>query len=122
MAQIQPGAPPSNFFLEGNCSPVAEERDAKEMEVIGSIPTDLQGHFFRVGLNPVHVCSEAAYHTFDGDGMIHAIEFHEGQARYRPVSIGRAWKTLVQGYLTDAEVDTSINLLQHANNLALRKS
>ena len=31
----------------------------------------------------MHVFSEAAYHTFDGDGMIHAIEFRDGKARYR---------------------------------------
>ena len=35
------------------------------------------------GPNPVYVFSEAAYHTFDGDGMIHAIEFSNGKARYR---------------------------------------
>jgi len=83
MAQIQAGAPSTNFFLDGNFSPVAEERDTDEMEVIGTIPDDLQGHFLRVGPNPVYVFSEAAYHTFDGDGMIHAIEFSGGQVRYR---------------------------------------
>ena len=83
MARIQAGAPSSNFFLDGNFSPVAEERDTTDMKVIGTIPADLQGHFLRVGPNPVHVFSEAAYHTFDGDGMIHAIEFTEGKARYR---------------------------------------
>ena len=51
--------------------------------MIGNIPTDLQGHFLRVGPNPVHVFSEEAYHTFDGDGMIHSIEFRDGKARYR---------------------------------------
>ena len=83
MALIQADAPSSNFFLDGNFSPVADERDAENMEVIGAIPEDLQGHFLRVGPNPVHVFSEAAYHTFDGDGMIHAIEFDRGAARYR---------------------------------------
>ena len=83
MALIQADTPSSNFFLDGNFSPVAEERDADNMEVIGTIPEDLQGHFLRVGPNPVHVFSEAAYHTFDGDGMIHAIEFGRGAARYR---------------------------------------
>ena len=83
MALIQADTPSSNFFLDGNFSPVAEERDADNMEVIGTIPEDLQGHFLRVGPNPVHVFSEAAYHTFDGDGMIHAIEFCRGAARYR---------------------------------------
>ncbi len=83
MALVQANAPSSNFFLDGNFSPVAEERDAEGMEVIGAIPTDLQGHFLRVGPNPVHVFSEEAYHTFDGDGMIHSIEFNQGTARYR---------------------------------------
>ena len=83
MALVVAGAPSPNFFLDGNFSPVAEERDADNMEVIGAIPSDLQGHFLRVGPNPVHVFSEEAYHTFDGDGMIHAIEFCEGKARYR---------------------------------------
>ena len=83
MTQLHAGAPSSNFFLDGNFSPVDQERDTEEMEVIGIIPTDLQGHFLRVGPNPVHVFSEEAYHTFDGDGMIHAIEFRNGKARYR---------------------------------------
>jgi len=83
MAQVQAGAPSSNFFLDGNFSPVADERDADNMEVIGEIPGDLAGHFLRVGPNPVYVFSEEAYHTFDGDGMIHGIEFAGGKARYR---------------------------------------
>ena len=53
MAQVTAGAPSSNFFLDGNFSPIAEERDATDMEVIGAIPDDLAGHFLRVGPNPV---------------------------------------------------------------------
>ena len=83
MTTITAGAPSNNFFLDGNFSPVHEERDTEDMEVVGIIPGDLQGHFLRVGPNPVHVFSEEAYHTFDGDGMIHAIEFRDGKARYR---------------------------------------
>ena len=83
MTAITAGAPSNNFFLDGNFSPVHEERDTEDMEVVGTIPGDLKGHFLRVGPNPVHVFSEEAYHTFDGDGMIHAIEFRDGKARYR---------------------------------------
>ena len=72
-----------NFFLDGNFSPVAEEREASDMPVKGQIPKDLAGHFLRIGPNPAHIFNEAAYHTFDGDGMIHAIEFAEGTAHYR---------------------------------------
>ena len=83
MTLVQAGAPSANFFLDGNFSPVAEERDAVDMEVVGEIPQDLRGHFLRIGPNPVHVFSEAAYHTFDGDGMIHAMSFSDGTVRYR---------------------------------------
>ena len=83
MPLVQAGAPSSNFFLDGNFSPVAEERDAVDMEIVGEIPQDLRGHFLRIGPNPVHVFSEAAYHTFDGDGMIHAMSFSDGTVRYR---------------------------------------
>lgn len=76
-------ATPTNFFLDGNFAPVSEERDATDMTVTGTIPNDLAGHFLRVGPNPVHIFSEEAYHTFDGDGMIHAIEFRDGAAHYR---------------------------------------
>ena len=72
-----------NFFLDGNFAPVAEECDASDMDVRGSIPKDLAGHFLRVGPNPAHIFSEEAYHTFDGDGMIHAVEFRDGSAHYR---------------------------------------
>ena len=72
MATVQAGAPSTNFFLDGNFSPVAEERDTEEMLIVGAIPEDLKGHFLRVGPNPVHVFSEEAYHTFDGDlSLIH---------------------------------------------------
>ena len=83
MPQVIAGAPSDNFFLDGNFSPIAEERDAEAMEVIGEIPQDLSGHFLRIGPNPVYIFDEDAYHTFDGDGMIHAIEFCNGAARYR---------------------------------------
>ena len=83
MVQVRAGAPSDNYFLDGNFSPVADERDSVEMQVLGEIPQDLQGHFLRIGPNPVHIFSEEAYHTFDGDGMIHAIEFGNGAPRYR---------------------------------------
>ncbi len=72
-----------NPFLEGNFGPVMAEHDIEDLEVIGAIPQDLQGNFLRVGPNPVHIFSVELYHTFDGDGMIHAIEFGDGNARYR---------------------------------------
>ncbi len=82
MAQTET-AQATNFFLDGNFAPVSDERDAQDMPVLGEIPKDLAGHFLRVGPNPAHIFNEAAYHTFDGDGMIHAMTFNEGSVHYR---------------------------------------
>ena len=74
---------PENFFLSGNWAPVQEEHVASDLEVIGEVPADLDGYFMRIGPNPVYVADVAAYHIFDGDGMIHQVEFKEGKATYR---------------------------------------
>ncbi len=72
-----------NPFLSGNYAPVSEEITAECVEVIGKIPADLNGHFLRIGPNPVYVPDPATYHIFDGDGMIHAVQFDNGRATYR---------------------------------------
>lgn len=74
----------SNVYLEGNFAPVREEVDLPCPDVEGEIPKDLAGFFLRNGPNadlpPLDV---KMYHPFDGDGMIHEIEFANGKARYR---------------------------------------
>lgn len=74
---------PENFFLSGNWAPVDEEHVDRDLEVIGEIPADLDGYFMRIGPNPTYVADVSAYHIFDGDGMIHQVEFKEGKATYR---------------------------------------
>ena len=52
------------------------------LPVEGSIPSELRGTLLRNGPNPI--APEAAkYHWFLGDGMLHAIELGDGEARYR---------------------------------------
>jgi hypothetical protein len=55
---------------------------ATELNVIGEIPKDLHGAYYRNGPNPVHA-PQAMHHWFDGDGMLHAIYFENGKAEYR---------------------------------------
>jgi carotenoid cleavage dioxygenase len=74
---------PYNYFLSGNYAPVSEEHVATELDVIGEIPSDLDGYFMRIGPNPAFVADIEAYHIFDGDGMIHQVEFKDGSANYR---------------------------------------
>ena len=74
---------PYNYFLDGNYGPVFEEHTEDDLEVLGKIPPDLSGHFLRIGPNPEFVADIEKYHWFDGDGMVHAVEFKDGHATYR---------------------------------------
>jgi carotenoid cleavage dioxygenase-like enzyme len=71
-----------NPYLLGVYAPVSAEIDAADLEVIGRIPTDLNGVYLRNGPNP-RFPPEGRYHWFDGDGMVHAVHLENGTARYR---------------------------------------
>lgn len=73
----------TSTYLTGNFEPVYDETTAMDLEVIGTIPDDLQGNFLRIGPNPYYVPDEEKYHIFDGDGMVHGVHFHDGTADYR---------------------------------------
>jgi carotenoid cleavage dioxygenase-like enzyme len=69
--------------LSGNYLPVARELDASNLQVVsGRIPRELSGAYMRNGPNPRF---KPIYYSYpmDGDGMIHAVYFDNGQARYR---------------------------------------
>ena len=75
-------SPSEHPYLSGAWTPVFEEYDATELEVIGEIPADLDGVYVRNTENPVHDAI-GVYHPFDGDGMVHAMTFRDGRAEYR---------------------------------------
>ncbi|CAI5973281.1 unnamed protein product [Closterium sp. NIES-64] len=56
-----------------------QELDCAELDcaVIGQIPQGLRGRFIRNGPNPqLPPSSPDLYHWFDGDGMVHSVNFH----------------------------------------------
>ena len=75
---------PSNHpYLNGAWTPLTEEVTATDLDVIeGAIPVDLDGIYLRNTENQVHQ-PLGRYHPFDGDGMIHQIDFRGGTASYR---------------------------------------
>lgn len=75
---------PSNHpYLNGAWTPQHEEVNAFELEVLeGAIPADIDGIYLRNTENQVHQ-PLGRHHPFDGDGMIHQIDFRNGQATYR---------------------------------------
>ncbi len=69
-------------MLTGAFAPVLEETVLTDLPVEGAIPADLNGVYLRNGPNPKYE-PKGSYHPFDGDGMIHAAHFKNGQLTYR---------------------------------------
>ena len=69
-------------YRTGAWRPQKTEYDAWDLEVEGEIPRDLAGVYLRNTENPLLTPIER-YHPFDGDGMLHAIAFEDGEAVYR---------------------------------------
>lgn len=78
-ATLEPNDHP---YRNGAWTPVFEELDTDDLEIIGTIPADIDGLYVRNSENPVHD-SIGRYHPFDGDGMIHTIRLQNGKATYR---------------------------------------
>ncbi|CUS45209.1 MAG: carotenoid oxygenase family protein [Pseudomonadota bacterium] len=83
-APVKGSLRPSNHpYLNGAWTPLHEEVTAVDLEVIeGAIPTDIDGVYLRNTENQLHQ-PLGRYHPFDGDGMIHQIDFRNGTASYR---------------------------------------
>ena len=71
-----------NRYLMGNYAPVSTEVTSTDLKVTGSLPEALCGRYLRNGPNPLFKPIYYAY-PMDGDGMIHAVYFDNGRARYR---------------------------------------
>jgi len=78
MAQSMPSHP----NLIGGFAPIQMECDVADLVVVGEIPKDLAGTFYRNGPNPQHA-PRSDYHWFGGDGMIHGFTFDNGRVSYK---------------------------------------
>lgn len=120
-----------NPLLQGNFAPWRLEGTADDLEVIGEIPRDLNGTFYRNGPNPAYEPA-GRYHWFDGDGMIHAISLRDGRASYRNRWVmgeglkeeRKAGKALYPGILSMKPAEgmmfkttANTNIVQHAGKL-----
>jgi carotenoid cleavage dioxygenase len=72
----------SNRYLEGAFAPLQEEYTLTELEVVGTIPEDLDGRYLRNGPNPIGEIDPELYHWFAGDGMVHGIRIRGGKAEW----------------------------------------
>jgi carotenoid cleavage dioxygenase len=94
VANVRPGDTDSkpvktSFFVEGAFTPVSEEKRVTfplaDSVLDGDVSqlAKLRGSFLRIGPNPRFDFTDKPYHVFDGDGMIHRIDFQgDGSASY----------------------------------------
>jgi carotenoid cleavage dioxygenase-like enzyme len=68
--------------LDGNNAPIAQEDVFTDLPVIGQMPRDFAGLYVRNGPN-AYFSPDWRYHAYDGDGMLHAVEFDHGRVTYR---------------------------------------
>jgi carotenoid cleavage dioxygenase-like enzyme len=69
-------------YLDGVYARVDDELEVSGLEIIGELPAQLDGMFVQNSPNP-RFPPKGAYHWFDGDGMVHAVQIRDGQATYR---------------------------------------
>ena len=70
-------------YLTGAWTPLHEEVTAHDLPLLeGAVPADLDGVYLRNTENQIHQ-PLGRYHPFDGDAMIHQLDFRRGQVSYR---------------------------------------
>jgi carotenoid cleavage dioxygenase len=67
-----------NEYLTGNFRPIVGEHTSVNLEMVGSLPVDFRGCYIRNGTNQRHAPT-GKMHMFDGDSMLHAFIFENGQ-------------------------------------------
>ena len=122
----------ANPFLQGNFGPYRAEGDHADLKVIGEIPRELTGTYYRNGPNP-RFEPMGKYHWFDGDGMIHAVTLRDGKASYanrwvrsrgleEEIAAGKALYPGINDLATLTEAPRfkntgNTNIVQHAGRL-----
>ncbi|KAK0605615.1 hypothetical protein LWI29_028888 [Acer saccharum] len=78
---LHPSVDPTCMFT-GNFSPVNELPPTKRLVVDRELPISLNGVYIRNGPNPQHMPRGCPLHFFEGDGMLHSLQFSKGRAIY----------------------------------------
>jgi carotenoid cleavage dioxygenase len=111
------------FYLKGNHAPVERELTDTKLEVVGEIPSGLEGRYLRNGPNPR--AGEDAGHWFLGHGMIHGVRLSGGRAdwyRNRWVQTRELLEDDAERVSEEGEVDFTVamantNVLGHAGKI-----
>lgn len=122
-ARIPQGPAVENAFLDDVFAPVDHETTATSLDVVGELPTALNGLYARIGPNPLKP-HRGVYHWFIGDGMVHGVRLQEGKALwYRSRWVGSPsvnqtlGRPLVPGEQRGVSDVVNTNVYGHAGRL-----
>ena len=62
--------------------PIYKEHQGVSLEIKGKLPDDLSGAYIRNGTNSQFMQTKSRHHAFNGAGMLHQVQFKNGEARY----------------------------------------
>ena len=88
-------------YLKDAWVPNYDEYEVTDLNALGDIPEDIEGAYYRNTENQVHE-PIGRFHPFDGDGMIHSINFDNGKANY----VNKFIRT--EGFLVEQEMGKSM--------------
>lgn len=72
----------SSLYNYHGYQPVSQELRHVPLEVTGTLPPDLAGVYLRNGTNTQFEPTHVRLHCFNGAGMLHQVQFHQGAAYY----------------------------------------
>jgi carotenoid cleavage dioxygenase len=115
-----------NPYLHGVYAPTVFETTCADLPVEGELPRELCGAYVRNGPNPLFAPPNL-YHWFDGDGMVHAVQFREGRASYRSrwvrtdglAAEARAGRALWPGMMGPFDLDRADGAIKDTANTDL---
>lgn len=79
---LTPAPAATSPYLQGPFAPIDVEHTAFDLEVVGTLPPELDGRYLRNGPNPLQDPDPANYHWFLGDGMVHGLRLRDGKAEW----------------------------------------
>ena len=71
---------PDHIIYRGYSAPVRIEADVQDLEVIGTIPNELNGAYYRNSADPTYPPLLGKDIFLNGDGMVHMVRFDNGHA------------------------------------------
>nr|WP_316170886.1 MULTISPECIES: carotenoid oxygenase family protein [unclassified Bradyrhizobium] len=105
---------PDDIVFQGHAAPVRIEGSVHDLEVVGAIPPELEGVYYRNSADHAYPPLHGRDIFLNGDGMVHMVRFERGHAdlttryvRTRKFELERAARRALFGAYRNSFTDSS---------------